>query len=183
MKLRTAQNWLVGGWLIVGLLVLAILIMQWLNRKYDDKWQGPFDWYSAMILPTLALLVAYFFPRRTAASGSKDASAFIPAAAPSAVPREPTASAATAADIPSPPIATKVATARGSQANGQIAGISFAIAFFLNLAYLFGCLGVVLATGNDAPLARLKESETVLHGIQILSALSLGWFFVAKQDA
>jgi hypothetical protein len=158
VKVRTAQNWLAGEWIILGLLVFAILVAQYLWNKYGSLWQEPFDWYAAMILPTLSLLVAYFFPH---------AASHAPGAGAAPAPLQPPNAAAGAAD-------------------DHVALVRFVVAFTLNSFYLLCCLGVVIAAAfrdGDNLHDFLKNSQAVLHAIQAFCGVSLGLFFVSAQRA
>lgn len=139
MKMRTAQKWLIAEWLILGLFLLGILVVQWLLGKYGDKSQDmsqeAFNWFGAMIAPTLTLML-----------GVGGFVAVAGAAHESAV---------------------------------EVEKFPFFVAFAFSLFYLIACLFVVLGSPFTAktPLTLLKDSETVLHYIQGLSGLTLGWFF------
>ncbi|MGO9108199.1 MAG: hypothetical protein ACLP9L_03105 [Thermoguttaceae bacterium] len=73
--------------------------------------------------------------------------------------------------------------ARGSTVNEKVEAFSFFVAIVCNSVYLICCLAVLLAIPfADKPLALLKDSETMLHFIQALSGLTLGWFFLSKHE-
>jgi hypothetical protein len=71
-----------------------------------------------------------------------------------------------------------------SAENETIEGFPFFVALGSCFFYLAACIAVILASpfSETPPLALMKASEQWLHIIQGVSGLTLGWFFVSKQE-